>query len=313
MRAKQKFITDDFWKTKKILITGANGFLGKHFVRNLLEERKISKSNLSLPKAQVLDLRKWENCKSAVKNQNLVIHLAAVTGNSKFHRLHPGKIFYDNIIMGIQLMEAARQAGVEKFVGIGSVTSYPETASQPIKESELWQGYPEAVHAPYSFAKMMLLVQGQAYREQYNFHAIHLLLTNLYGPGMNFRDGYVIASLIQKINEAITAKKKIIEMWGTGRATRDFLYVQDAVDGILLAAEKYESPEPVNIGSGQETSISDLVSNVCRLMNFRGEIYWDASKSPGRLKIGLDISRAKKEFGFHPKTTLEEGLLKTIQ
>jgi GDP-L-fucose synthase len=304
---------NDFWRNKKILVTGASGFLGKHLVGNLLRRRRIPKANLFLPPSQALDLREWKDCKSAVKNQDIVIHLAAVTGDSEFHRLNPGKIFYDNIVMGVQLMEAARREGVEKFVGIGSVTSYPKTASLPLKESELWRGYPEALHAPYSFAKKILLVQAQAYREQYSFRAVNLLLTNLYGPGMSLENGCVTASLIQKIDAAKKSKKKFIEVWGTGRQTRNFLYVEDAADGILLATERYESPEPVNVGSDQEVSIKDLASNLCRLMKFEGEICWDTSKPEGRLRTRLDVSRAKKEFGFDPKITLEEGLLKTIR
>lgn len=302
----------NFWQNKKILVTGAHGFLGKHLVKNLTEKHRVPKENLFLPTIRNLDLRKWENCQKAVKNQDIIIHLAAITGNTKFHQLNPGKIFYDNIMMGVQLMEAARQAGIKKFVGIGSATEYPETMSVPFKENELWNGYPEEIHAPYSFAKKMLLVQAQAYRQQYNFNAIHLLLTNMYGPEMNLEQDYVISSLIARIAEAKKAGKKIIEVWGTGKPTRDFLYIEDAVDGILLAAEKYNKPEPVNVGSGQEISIKNLVTILCGLMNFRGKIIWDSSKPNGQLRRLLDINRAKKEFGFKPKTAIEDGLFKTI-
>lgn len=303
----------DFLKTKKILITGAGGFLGAYVVRNLLEKKKVPKWNLFLPSAQTLDLRRWDHCKSAVRNQDVVIHLAAVTGNSEFHQLNPGKVFYENAIMGVQIVEAARQAGVEKFVGIGSVTAYPKKAHMLIKEDALWQGYPEGVHAPYSFAKMMLLVQGQTYRKQYNFCAIHLLLTNLYGSGMKLKDGYVIASLIQKIDNAKRAKKKSIKVWGTGRESRDFLYGEDAADGIVLASERYAGQDPVNIASGREIYIKDLANLLCRLMNFNGKISWEPSKAKDEQKRRLDISKAKTEFGFSPQTTLEEGLLKTIK
>lgn len=298
---------------KKILVTGAHGFLGRHLTANLLEKRQIPKENLFLPRAEELDLRKWENCERAVKNQDIVIHLAAVTGSVEFHRLNPGKIFYDNIIMGVQLMEAARLAGAEKFVVIGSATEYPQGIPVPFKEDVLWEGYPEEIHASYSFAKKMLLVQGQAYRQQYNFNATHLLLTNVYGPGMNLEQGYVIDSLIQRIDEAKKAKRKIVEVWGTGNPTRDFLYIEDAAEGILLAAENYNKIEPVNIASGKEISIEALAGFLCHLMDFRGKIYWDTSKPDGQLRRILDISRAEKEFGFKPKTNLEDGLQKTIK
>lgn len=301
--------------SKKILITGAQGFLGKHLVKNLLEKRKVPKENLLLPKFEELDLRKWENCKAVVREQDIVLHLAAATGGIEFHRLNPGSIFFDNLMMGIQLLEAARLAGVEKFVGIGSATEYPESLAAPFKEKELWRGYPEEIHAPYSFAKKMLLVQAQAYRKQYNFKAIHLLLTNIYGPGMAFENSkaYVIAALIKKIEQAKKMSQKFIEVWGTGRPERDFLYVEDAVESILLATEKYDKLEPVNIGSGQEVSIRNLVNMLCRLMDFQGQIHWDSSKPDGQLRRLMDISRAKREFGFSPKITFEQGLKQTIQ
>ncbi|MFH1575561.1 MAG: NAD-dependent epimerase/dehydratase family protein [Candidatus Nealsonbacteria bacterium] len=298
---------------KKILITGAHGFVGKHLVANLLEKRKIPKENLFLPSAEDLDLKKWENCEKAVKNQEIVIHLAALTGGIDFHQSNPGRIFYDNIMMGVQLMEAARISGVEKFIGIGSATEYPQEAQAPFKESELWSGLPENIHAPYSFAKKMLLVQGQAYFQQYNFNAIHLLLANMFGPGMSIESGYVIFSLIKRIEDSKKTEKKSIEVWGTGKPARDFLYVEDAVEGVLLAAEKYDKPEPVNIGSGQETSISDLTAILCRLMDFRGEIHWNSLKPDGQLRRLLDTSRAEEDFGFKAKTSLEDGLLKTIK
>ena len=303
----------NFWQNKKILITGAHGFIGKHLVRNLLEKRKIPKENLFLPTSEEYDLRELENCQKVAKNQDIIIHLAAATGGIELNRLHPGKIFYDNIIMGVQLMEAARMAGVEKFVGIGSVTAYPETAAPPLKEDQLWNGYPVEIHAPYSFAKKMLLVQGQAYRKEYGFNAIHLLLTSVFGPGVNPQSGFVISSIIEKIHKAKKEGRNFIEAWGTGKPIRDFLYVEDAAEGIILATERYDKPEPINIGSGKEISIKDLVNLICKLMNFKGEIRWDTAKPDGQLKRVIDVSRAKKEFGFTAFTPLEAGLRETIE
>jgi GDP-L-fucose synthase len=299
-------------KEKKILITGAQGFVGGHLINNLLGKRKVPKENLFLPAFEGFDLRKWENCQKIVKNQDVVIHLAAVTGDIEFHKSHPGRIFYDNIIMGVQLMEAARIAGVEKFVGIGSVTAYPENAPVPYKEDDFWNGYPGKNHAFYSFAKKMLLVQGQAYREEYNFNAIHLLLTTVYGPGANPQSGYVISSIIRRIIKAKKEGKDFIEAWGTGRSIRDFLYVEDATEGIIMATEMYDKPDPVNIGSGAEISTKDLIELICKLMDFKGEIRWDSAKPEGQLKRVSDASKAKKEFNFCAATALETGLKKTV-
>jgi len=300
---------------KKILITGANGFVGKHLVRNLLEKRKVPKENLFLPAIGDLDLRKWEDCQKAVKGQNIIIHLAAKVGGVGLNREKPGELFYDNIIMGVQLMEAARSAGVEKFVAIGTVCAYPKFTPVPFKEEDLWSGYPEETNAPYGLAKKMLLVQSQAYRQQYGFNAVYLLPVNMYGPGDNFNPGssHVIAALIKKIYEAKEENRDYIEVWGTGKATREFLYAGDGAEGIISAAEKYDKPEPVNIGSGMEISIKDLVQLICKLMDFKGEIRWDASKPDGQPRRRLDVSRAEKEFGFKAKTDFEEGLGKTIQ
>lgn len=300
------------FKNKKILVTGGTGFIGKHLINNLIQKRNVPKKNIFVALAQKHDLRKLENCEKVVKGKDIVIHLAAVTGDIEFHRLHPGKIFYDNIIMGTQLMEAARLAGVEKFVGIGSVTAYPESASTPFKEDYFWDGYPAKIHASYSFAKKMLLVQGKAYREEYGFNAIHLLLVTVFGPGTNPKSGYVISSIIEKIKNAKKSGKNFIEAWGTGKPVRDFIYVEDAVEGILLAAEKYNRPDPVNISSGEEISTKDLIELICKLMNFKGEIIWNSAKPDGQLRRIADISRAKKEFDFIASTTLEIGLRKTI-
>lgn len=300
---------------KKILITGAHGFVGRHLVKNLLKKRKVPKENLFLPTLEELDLRKWENCQKAVKGQDIVIHLAAKVGGIGLNREIPGEMFYDNAVMGIQLMEAARQVGIEKFVAIGTICAYPKFTPTPFKEEDLWLGYPEETNAPYGLAKKMLLVQAQAYRQQYGFNAIYLLPVNMYGPGDKFdpRSSHVIAAAIRRIWEAKKEGKNYVEFWGTGNPTREFLYVEDGVEGILLATEKYNKPEPVNLGSGIEISIKDLINLICKLMDFKGEIRWDPSKPDGQPRRRLDVSRAEKEFGFKAKTNLEEGLKKTIE
>lgn len=302
-------------KLKKILVTGAGGFLGKHFIRNLLEKRKVPRENLFLPSIKELDLRKWEDCKKAVKGQDIVIHLAAKVGGIGLNREIPGEMFYDNIIMGIQLIEAARQAKVEKFVALGSVCAYPKFTPVPFKEENLWNGYPEETNAPYGLAKKMMLVQAQAYRQQYGFNVIYLLPLNMYGPGDNFdpRESHVIAALIKKIYNAKKENKDYIDVWGTGVASREFLYVEDSAEGIILATEKYDKAEPVNLGTGSAIPIKDLVSLLCQLMNYKGKIHWDKTKPDGQPKRRLNVSRAKKEFGFKAKISLKEGLKRTIK
>lgn len=299
---------------KKILITGAHGFVGRFLVKNLLEKRGVPKGNLFLPTAEGLDLRKWENCQRAVEGQELVIHLAAKVGGIGLNKAKPGELFYDNIIMGAQLMEAARQAGVEKFVAIGTICAYPKFTPVPFREEDLWQGYPEETNAPYGLAKKMMLVQAQAYRQQYGFNAIYLLPVNMYGPGDNFdpASSHVIAAIIRKVYEAERDGRDFIEAWGTGKATRGFLYAEDGAEGIISAAEKYDKPEPVNMGSDIEISIKDLAELICKLMNFKGEIRWDKTKPDGQPRRRLDVSRAQKEFGFKAQTSFEDGLKNTI-
>lgn len=303
----------NFWTDKKILLTGGAGFLGS-FVGGKLLDRGVPKEHIFIPRSSDFDLRKWENCQQAVAGRNIVIHLAAKVGGIGFNREHPGELFYDNIIMGTQLMEAARQAGVEKFVAVGTICAYPKFTPVPFKEDNIWNGYPEETNAPYGLAKKMLLVQTQAYRQQYGFNAVYLLPVNLYGPGDNFdpRSSHVIPALIKKVADAKKEGKNYIGVWGTGKATREFFYVEDAAKGIVLATEKYDRPEPVNLGSGTEISIRDLADLICRLMNFNGDIRWDTSKPDGQPRRSLDITRAKEAFGFSPEVSLGEGLRRTI-
>ena len=301
-------------KGKKILVTGGAGFLGS-FVAEELLEKGIPKESIFVPRSEEFDLRKWDNCQKIVAGQDVVLHLAAKVGGIGFNRERPGEMFYDNIMMGVQMMEAARQAGVEKFVAVGTICAYPKFTPVPFKEENLWNGYPEETNAPYGLAKKMLLVQAQAYRQQYGFNAIYLLPVNLYGPRDNFdfRSSHVIPALIKKVAEAKKEGENYIEVWGTGKATREFLYAEDAAGGIILATEKYNKPEPVNLGSGMEISIKNLVELICRLMGFKGEIRWDSSKPDGQPRRCLDTSRAEKEFGFKAKTDFETGLKKTIE
>jgi GDP-L-fucose synthase len=299
-------------KNKKIIVTGGNGFLGKHLVKKLVE-RGVSKENIFVPRFQDYDLRKENEIKRMFSDfkADIVIHLAAKVGGIGFNREKPGELFYDNIMMGVQLMEHARLNNVEKFVAIGTICAYPKFTPVPFKEENLWDGYPEETNAPYGLAKKMLLVQAQAYRQQYNFNSIFLLPVNLYGPGDNFNpeSSHVIPALIKK---CVDAKEKIT-VWGTGKASREFIYVEDAAEAIVLATEKYNKPEPVNIGAGFEITIKDLVSKIVELTGFKGEIEWDSSKPDGQPRRMLDVSRAKKEFGFTAKTTFDEGLKKTIK
>ncbi len=294
-------------------MTGANGFLGKH-VREVLIRGGVNPASIYAPTTDQCDLRTMEACEKAVANQDMVIHLAAKVGGIGLNQEKPGELFYDNLIMGVQLMEAARRAGVQKFVAIGTICAYPKQTPVPFCEENLWQGYPEETNAPYGLAKKMLLVQAQAYRKQYGFNAIYLLPVNLYGPGDNFdpTSSHVIPALIRKIFEAKKIHSPSIHVWGTGKATREFLFVEDAARGIALAAEKYDSAEPVNIGAGQEITIHALVSLLCELMDYSGEISWDTTKPDGQPRRCLDVTRANEEFGFVAKTPFKEGLRRTI-
>lgn len=296
----------------KILVTGGAGFLGQHLLKKLTEK---SAQNIFAPTIEELNLLSKENCQKAVAGQDIVIHLAAKVGGIGFNQEKPGEIFYENLLIGVQLMEASRLAGVKKFVGIGTVCSYPKFTPVPFKEENLWNGYPEETNAPYGLAKKMLLVQSQAYRQQYGFNAISLLMVNLYGPGDNFDPGssHVIPALIKKFIEAKKINQKEVAVWGTGRASREFLYVEDAAQGIILATEKYDGAEPVNLGSGMEITIKDLAELIASLIGYQGKIVWDSSKPDGQPRRMLDTSRAQKEFGFKAKTSFKEGLKKTIE
>jgi GDP-L-fucose synthase len=302
-----------YWDGKHILVTGGAGFLGSFVIERLIKSG-ADRSHILIPKIEDIDLRKWESCLKVVKDVDLVIHLAATVGGIGLNREIPGTLFYDNAIMGVQMMEAARQCGVGKFVALGTICAYPKFTPVPFKEENLWNGYPEETNAPYGLAKKMLLVQAQAYRAQFGFNAIFLLPVNLYGPRDNFdpRSSHVVPALIVKFAEAKAKGLKQVIAWGTGKASREFLYVEDAAEGIVLAAEKYNGSEPVNIGAGFEIKIFDLVELIADLMDYHGEIVWDHTKPDGQPRRMLDVTRAEKLFGFRAKTHFEEGLRKTI-
>ena len=303
----------NFWENKKILITGGAGFLGSHLAEEL-QGRGVPASHLRIPRSRDTDLRKWEECEQAVAGQDIVIHLAATVGGIGFNQENPATLFYDNALMGIQIIEAARREGVEKCVIIGTVCAYPKFTPVPFREENLWNGYPEETNAPYGLAKKMLLVQTQAFREQYGFNAIYLLPVNMYGPRDNFKtaSSHVIPALIRKFIEAVDEGKREVEVWGTGSASREFLHVKDAARGIALAAERYNGADPVNLGSGKEITIIDLVNLIASLTGYEGKIVWDRSKPDGQPRRCLDTSRAKREFGFEARTEFSRGLEETI-
>jgi len=294
-------------------VTGGAGFLGKFVVR-ALEERGVPKKNIIVPRSKDYDLRKQEQCTRVAKGVNIVIHLAANVGGIGYNQENPGSLFYDNILMGVHMIEEARKAGVEKFIAIGTVCAYPKFTPVPFKEHELWNGYPEETNAPYGIAKKVLLTQAQAYRKQYGLNAIYLLPVNLYGPGDNFdpSSSHVIPALIRKFVEAKNRGDSTVIVWGTGKATREFLYVDDCAEAIVLATERYSKEDPVNIGSSFEVSIKELARLIKKLTHYKGEIVWDITRPDGQPRRKLDISRAKKEFGFTAKTDFEIGLKRTI-
>ena len=304
----------DFWGKTRFLVTGGGGFLGQSVLEGL---RRRGATSVAAPRSRECDLRREADIVRLLEQQrpDVIIHLAAVVGGIGANRANPGKYFYENLIMGVQLMEHARRLGVWKFVAVGTVCAYPKFAKVPFREDEIWDGYPEETNAPYGLAKKMLLVQAQAYREQYGTNAIYLVPVNLYGPRDNFdpASSHVIPALIRKCLEAKRDRAPFLEVWGTGSASREFLYVEDGAEGILLATERYDKPDPVNLGSGQEVSIKDLVLSIARLTGFTGEIRWDATKPDGQPRRCLDVSRARAEFGFEAKMSFEEGLRRTIE
>jgi len=303
-----------FWSDKNILITGGAGFFGSQVVRQLLEKGAAEK-NILVPRSKEIDLRRWENCVGVVKNQDIVIHMAARVGGIGYNQIYPAQLFYDNAIMGIQMIEAARQENVGKCVIVGTICAYPKVTPVPFREDDLWNGYPEETNAPYGLAKKMLLVQSQAYRKEYGFDSIYLLPVNLYGPGDNFdpASSHVIPALIKKFTNAKSNNEPSVEVWGTGAASREFLYIDDAARGLVLAAERYNKSEPVNLGSGMEITIRDLAGLIQELTGYAGTIRWDRSKPDGQPKRCLDVSRAKKEFGFEAQMPFHEGLKRTIE
>ena len=302
-----------FFEKRRIVVTGGAGFLGNYVTEGL---KKRGCKNILVPKIEDYDLVKLDNIVRMYDDMkpDIVIHLAAVVGGIGANRQHPGKFFYENLMMGVQLIDQARLRKLEKFVAIGTVCSYPKFAPVPFKEDDLWNGYPEETNAPYGLAKKMLLVQSQAYRAEYGFNCIFLVPVNLYGPRDNFDpdSSHVIPALIKKCFDAIDAGVDHIVCWGTGKASREFIYVGDAAEGILLAAEHYNGPEPVNIGAGFEITIKELVGKITKLTGFKGEIRWDASKPDGQPRRRLDVSRAKKLFGFEAQMAFDEGLKRII-
>ena len=301
-------------KNKKIIVTGGTGFLGKFIVKQL---RELKVKDVFVPLIEEYDLRDIESIKKMYKNAgaDIVIHLAAVVGGIGANRENPGSFFYDNLIMGVQLLEQARKSNIEKFVAIGTVCAYPKFTPVPFKEENLWNGYPEETNAPYGLAKKMLLVQSQAYRQQYGYNSIFLLPVNLYGPGDNFdpRSSHVIPALIKKFYEARINNKPEVIVWGTGKATREFMFVSDCAEAIVLATEKYNKADPVNIGIGFEISIKDLAGLIKEIIGYSGKIVWDSTKPDGQPRRCIDTSKAEKEFGFKAKTDFKTGLNQTIK
>jgi GDP-L-fucose synthase len=303
-----------FWENKRVAVTGGGGFLGSYVVEKLLQR---GCGNIRVPRSRDCDLRDRDAILRFFEDArpDIVMHLAAVVGGIGANRSNPGKFFYDNAIMGIQLIEYARQFGVTKFVQVGTVCSYPKFTPVPFKEADLWNGYPEETNAPYGLAKKMLLAQAQAYRQQYGFNAIYLLPVNLYGPKDNFdlESSHVIPALIRKCAEAKESRCNEIVLWGDGSPTREFLYVEDAAEGILLATERYDGSEPVNLGTGEEIDIKSLARIIASEVGFNGKIVWDTTKPNGQPRRCLDVTRAKELFGFEARVPLRDGIRTTVK
>tara|TARA_B100000378_G_scaffold55908_1_gene41331 strand:+ start:63 stop:983 length:921 start_codon:yes stop_codon:yes gene_type:complete len=300
------------WNEKTVLVTGSKGFLGSFLVKEL---EKLCPKKIITPSSKELDLRDNSNCKKAVLDVDIVFHLAAHVGGIGLNKERPGDLFYDNLMMGTQLLHEAKNASVQKFIALGTVCSYPKFSQIPFLESSIWDGYPEETNAPYGLAKKMMLVQSQAYREQYNFKSIVVIPTNLYGPNDNFdpSSSHVIPALILKIDNAKKNNSKSITLWGDGTPTRDFLYVEDASRGIILAADKYDDPLPINLSSEEEISIKQLAELISDLMKFDGKITWDTSKPNGQPRRCVSNKRAEEKLNFKPEISLKEGLRRTIE
>lgn len=300
-------------RNKRILVTGGAGFLGRQVISQLCEAG-ADLEKITVPRSRDCDLKQLDNCQRAVDQQDVVVHLAAHVGGIGLNREKPAELFYDNLMMGTQLIHAAYQAGVQKFVCVGTICAYPKFTPVPFKEDDIWNGYPEETNAPYGVAKKALLVQLQAYRQQYAFDGIYLLPVNLYGPEDNFdpRSSHVIPALIRKVYEAQIRGDGKLPVWGDGSPTREFLYSEDAARGIVMATQAYSNAEPVNLGTGYEISIRDLITLICELMEFKGEIVWETDQPNGQPRRCLDVERAKAEFGFTAQVSFEEGLKNTI-
>ncbi|MEB3191761.1 MAG: GDP-L-fucose synthase [Snowella sp.] len=298
---------------KRIVVTGGAGFLGKQVVEQLCQAG-AEPQNITVPRSRDQDLRRWENCQAVVKEQDIIIHLAAHVGGIGLNREKPAELFYDNLMMGTQLIHAAQEAGVEKFICVGTICAYPKFTPVPFKEEDLWNGYPEETNAPYGIAKKALLVQLESYRRQYGFNGIYLLPVNLYGPEDNFdpRSSHVIPALIRKVYEAQQRGDQTLAVWGDGSPTREFLYSTDAARGIVMGTQFYDQSDPINLGTNYEISIKDLVELICELMNFEGEIVWETDQPNGQPRRCLDTSKAKAAFEFTAQVDLRQGLKNTI-